>query len=67
MIKLMMLMLQGSMGTEKILTRYAAGERKFRQINLQEAELIKLNVENIDLTAADLTEAIMPDGSIYQP
>ncbi len=37
------------MGTETILTRYAAGERSFPRINLQEAELIKVNLSNIGI------------------
>lgn len=45
------------METETILTGYAVGERQFSRINLQEAELIKVNLSNVDLTAADLRQA----------
>jgi uncharacterized protein YjbI with pentapeptide repeats len=45
------------MKTEQFLQRYSAGERAFPQIDLREAELVKVNLSKVDLTAADLRQS----------
>ncbi|MEO0849204.1 MAG: hypothetical protein AAFY50_22660 [Cyanobacteria bacterium J06648_1] len=45
------------MKKEAILARYSSGERNFARIELREIELVKSNLSDVDLTAADLRQS----------
>ena len=54
------------MEVKKLLQQYSAGKRAFPKTSLREAELVQVNLSKIDLTAADLRQAIMPDGTVHE-
>lgn len=45
------------MDANKVLSRYAAGERNFRAAHLRAISLTKANLRDVDLTGADTNSA----------
>jgi uncharacterized protein YjbI with pentapeptide repeats len=52
------------MDANKVLRRYAAGERDFRLEDLKGISLIKANLRGVDLTGANLSNSDLSDSDL---